>query len=198
MSKRRKGHFGPEEGKKFIVVFIDDLNMPAKEKFGAQPPIELLRQWMDESGWYDLDTKEWKFLNDMIYIASMLPPTGGRNQVSLRYIRHFMTLYVEPFEGDSLTRIFTNILEWYFVNQSHPVSKAITSLRDNIVSSTIELYTKIQNSKELLPTPAKSHYIYNLRDISKVFQGITKATFKSYTDDSDFMKLWAHECMRVF
>lgn len=47
--------------------------------------------------------------------------------------------------------------------------KIITNLRDNIVKSTIELYNSIKISKELLPTPAKSHYTYNLRDISKVF-----------------------------
>ena len=48
----------------------------------------------------------------------MLPPLGGRNSVTMRYLRHFNLLYVEPFEAESLTRIFTNILEWYFISQS--------------------------------------------------------------------------------
>ena len=50
----------------------------------------------------------------------------------------------------------------------------------------------------MLPTPAKSHYTFNLRDLSKVFQGMLSITPEHCQDSRTFIYLWIHESQRVF
>ena len=38
-----------------------------------------------------------------------------------------------------------------------------------LLFSSVEIYVRM--STDLLPTPAKSHYVFNLRDLSKCIQG---------------------------
>jgi len=62
--------------------------------------------------------------------------------------------------------------------------------------ATMNLYNSV--AENFLPTPAKSHYTFNMRDISKVIQGVY--IFDKFYCDSKLtiLRLWVHECMRVF
>lgn len=49
-----------------------------------------------------------------------------------------------------------------------------------------------------LPTPAKSHYTFNLRDFSRVIKGVLLTPSSHMHDSEKFIRLWIHECYRVF
>jgi dynein heavy chain, axonemal len=51
---------------------------------------------------------------------------------------------------------------------------------------------------ELRATPTKFHYTFNLRDVSKVFQGILMTKPVSVSTETTFTKLWVNETLRVF
>nr|KAI8727159.1 KADynein heavy chain 6; axonemal [Biomphalaria glabrata] len=83
LEKRTKNVIGAPQGKR-VVIFIDDLNMPKLDTYGSQPPIELLRQYLDFDGLYDRETMTWKEIQDVTLAAACSPPGGGRNPVSPR------------------------------------------------------------------------------------------------------------------
>lgn len=142
MEKKRKGVYGPALGKTGII-FVDDLNMPQPEKYGAQPPIELLRQWMDYKGWYDFATvdKDFRQTTKVRFCAAMGPPGGGRSTITNRYTRHFNVLYIEPYSTTSMNAIYQNVMDWmYRSNSKIPFTKGVEAMRDAIVSSTIQIY----------------------------------------------------------
>ncbi|XP_054992649.1 dynein axonemal heavy chain 1 [Sorex araneus] len=204
LDKRRKGVFGPPLGRNFIF-FIDDLNMPALETYGAQPPIELLRQWMDHDGWYDRKIiGAFKKLVDINFVCAMGPPGGGRNPITPRLTRHFNYLSFTEMEEVSKKRIFSTILDSWMggllgeksYREPVPGAPHITQFTNPLVEATIMVYTTI--TSQLLPTPAKSHYTFNLRDLSKVFQGMLMADPAKVADKVQLLRLWYHESCRVF
>jgi len=88
LHKKKKGVFGAQGNAK-AFIYIDDVNMPAVEVFGSQPPIELLRQLIDHGGFYDRLTFKWLQINNFTIVCAAAPPSGGRSPLTPRFMRHF-------------------------------------------------------------------------------------------------------------
>lgn len=191
--KRRRNKYGPLAGT-FCIVFIDDVNMPAKEIYGSQPPIELLRQFFDHEVWFDLKKPEKIYIYDIMFVCAMGLPGGSRQVLYNRFLRHFNLFTIDRFSEETMTRIFTNIA--FIGLQRHGFTTAIMPVIMDLVNATMYIFQHAQ--EELRPTPAKSHYLFNLRDFSRVITGCTMIRIESVETRSDFTKLWVHETLRVF
>jgi len=192
LDKRRKGVYGPPNLKK-AVIFVDDMNMPTREIYGAQPPIELMRQYMDHEQWYDLkDTSPVK-LQDLLFIGAMGPPGGSKQVVTQRFLRHFNLISMLPFHDNTTSGIFSTIMDGFYRANGFKNDVILTK---PIVAATLHIYTEAM--RVLLPTPAKSHYVFNLRDFSKVILGCLVVKKETVPDKDYQIRLWTHEILRVF
>ncbi|XP_076653327.1 dynein heavy chain 3, axonemal [Halictus rubicundus] len=192
LDRRRKGVFGPPMGKK-CILFVDDLSVPQKEVYGAQPPVELIRQWVDHGHWFDVKDTTMLYLVDMFLIGAMLPPGGSSNVVTSRLTRHTHIVGIDVFEEATISKIFSTILETHFA-KGFP--QEVSRLGKMVVSATTDIY--FAAIQKFLPTPAKSHYTFNLRDFSRVVKGILLVPASRMQDPDKLIRLWIHEVYRVF
>ena len=65
-----------------------------------------------------------------------------------------------------------------------------------LTEATIIFWEKIK--AKMLPTPAQFHYLFNMRDLSRVFQGVMLPPDEVISSDAILIRLWKHECERVF
>jgi hypothetical protein len=72
----------------------------------------------------------------------------------------------------------------------------IKPLGTSLVSATIALYQSVERT--FLPTPASCHYLFNMRDMAKVIQGLLISDKQFISGREGMLRLWLHECLRVF
>jgi dynein heavy chain len=194
VEKRQGRTYGPPGGKK-CVFFIDDISMPVINSWGDQITNEIVRQSIAEAGVYNLDKPgEWKGFVDICYTAAMTHPGGGRNDIPNRLKRQYNLFNVTMPSLVAVDNIFGSIIRGRLSPKS--VSPIVADVAVKLTDATIQLWQK--TSAKMLPTPAKFHYLFNMRELSRVFAGLFEAPRDTIKDDVYLVKLWRHECERVF
>uniref|UniRef100_A0A8B9BUE2 Dynein axonemal heavy chain 10 n=1 Tax=Anser brachyrhynchus TaxID=132585 RepID=A0A8B9BUE2_9AVES len=192
VEKRTKDTYGPPMGKR-LIVFMDDMNMPRVDEYGTQQPIALLKLLLEKGFLYDRGKEmNCKILRDLGFIAAMGKAGGGRNEVDPRFISLFSVFNI-PFPSEqSLNLIYTSILKGH----TAMFNESISEISERMTECTLKLYKMIVC--DLPPTPSKFHYIFNLRDLSRVYNGLTLTTPERFQTVIQMVRVWRNECLRVF
>ena len=173
VEKRQGRTYGPPGGKS-MCVFIDDLSMPAVNEWGDQVTNEIVRQLLEQGGMYSLEKPigDMKHITETRYIAAMNHPGGGKNDIPNRLKRQFALFNVPLPSVAAINNIFGALVAGRFCAEDF--SQEVVELAQKLVPMTLDLWNKVQG--KMLPTPAKFHYLFNMRELSKVFQGIILAS----------------------
>ncbi|XP_011803966.1 PREDICTED: dynein heavy chain 10, axonemal [Colobus angolensis palliatus] len=192
VEKRTKDTYGPPMGKR-LLVFMDDMNMPRVDEYGTQQPIALLKLLLEKGYLYDRGKElNCKSIRDLGFIAAMGKAGGGRNEVDPRFISLFSVFNVPFPSEESLHLIYSSILKGH----SSTFHESIVAVSGKLTFCTLALYKIIV--QDLPPTPSKFHYIFNLRDLSRVFNGLVLTNPERFQTVAQMVRVWRNECLRVF
>jgi dynein heavy chain len=114
----------------------------------------------------------------------MAPPGGGRNPVDPRFIALFATVAITFPSNESLDLIFKSILTKHL----EPFPEEVRNVGAKLTKMTLDLYEQLVN--KLPPTPLKFHYVFNLRDLSRVYEGLCLSTPDKFSEGKQLLRLW--------
>jgi dynein heavy chain len=211
LEKRGGRNFGPPGGKA-MTIFMDDLSMPEVNTWGDQPTLEMVRLIVEFGGFCFLDKDkrgDFKVCEDLQYMAAMQHPGGGKNDIPNRLKRNFFIFNMVLPSITSINDIYGQMLNGRFPEKKFP-EETLQVVR-KLTAATIALWRTMKD--KMLPTPAKFHYIFNLRELSRVFQGVLLTPTETVRTGGfrceekivgfagggvTLLRIWKHECARVF
>jgi len=182
----------PRQIGRWLVVFCDEINLPAPDEYKTQRVISFLRQLVEHSGFWRTSTKTWVSLDRIQFVGACNPPTdAGRTPLSLRFLRHTPLIMVD-YPGElSLTQIYGTF--------NSAILKIIPTLRgyaEALTAAMIEVYMLSQ--KRFTPD-IQPHYVYSPRELTRWVRAIYEAIRPLETLSLEgLIRIWAHEALRLF
>ncbi|CAE7882670.1 ODA11 [Symbiodinium sp. KB8] len=191
--EKKAGKLYAPPGKLQMIYFIDDLNMPALDKYNTQSAIELIKQKQDYNHWYDRVKIQVKDIGGTQYLCCM-NPTAGSFTVNPRLQRHFWTSSVQFPEQNALNLIYSTFMKGHFDTLSFKVP--VQEISNWVIKAALSFHTQV--SANFRKTAQNMHYEFNIRHMSGVFSGLLKAKPSEFMDAEKLVLLWIHESERIY
>jgi dynein heavy chain 1 len=182
----------PTQIGRWLIIFCDEINLPAPDKYGTQRAISFLRQLVEQNGFWRTSDKTWVTLDRIQFVGACNPPTdAGRTPMALRFLRHSPLIMVDYPGEQSLQQIYGTF--------NSAVLKIIPTLRgyaDALTRAMVQLYAESQ--KRFTPD-IQPHYVYSPRELTRWVRGIYEALRPLETLPVEgLVRIWAHEALRLF
>jgi dynein heavy chain 1, cytosolic len=176
----------------WLVLFCDEINLPAKDKYGTQRVISFMRQLIEYNGFWRTSDKVWVKLERIQFVGACNPPTDpGRVPLSSRFLRHAPLIMVD-YPGDvSLMQIYNT-----FSRATLKLTPNLRGYSESLTRAMVEVYSASQNH---FTPDVQAHYIYSPRELTRWIRGIYEIVkaCESLTLE-ELIRIWAHEGLRLF
>nr|XP_022320176.1 dynein beta chain, flagellar outer arm-like isoform X6 [Crassostrea virginica] len=203
------------KGNKRLLCLVDDINLSQVDMSGQQTAVELVREHIDDGGFYNQDTHAWRYVNSVTYCTTVNPNTTANvPKLSQRFMRHFAVFGVPYPDLADQQSIFSILLQTHFIapetsstQAGHHLhdeknlviikrqEEAMRSLLNLIVKVTVELQDRLRAM--YLMTSQRCHYLFTMRDLSVLFRNLCLSLRPGCTK-KNLMLLWQHECTWVY
>lgn len=177
---------------RWLVVFCDEINLPALDKYGTQRVISFLRQLMEGNGFWRTSDLSWVKLERIQFVGACNPPTDpGRVPLSHRFLRHAPVVMVDYPGEISLKQIYGTF--------NRALLKVAPNLRGNSDALTDAMVSFYLASQKRFTADIQAHYIYSPRELTRWSRGIYEAIKPLETLSAEgLVRVWAHEALRLF
>ncbi|KAJ3439563.1 dynein heavy chain [Anaeramoeba flamelloides] len=188
----------PKQVGKWLVVFCDEINLPAPDEYGTQRALTFIRQIVEQGGFWRISDYQWVTLEKICFIGACNPVSGsygtyaGRIPLSHRFLRHSPVLLVDYPGEESLRQIYGT-----FNKAVLRLTPRLRKYSSALTESMIEFYLANQSK---LTTDMQPFYIYSPRELSRwcrALVSILKPLGRS-VDLNMLVRITAHEALRLF
>lgn len=182
----------PNQIGRWLVIFCDEINLPAPDRYGTQRAISFLRQLVEQNGFWRTSDKTWVTLDRIQFVGACNPPTdAGRTAMGERFLRHAPLIMVDYPGEISLNQIYGTF--------NSAVLKILPLLRgysDALTKAMVQFYLESQSR---FTPKIQPHYVYSPRELTRWVRGVYEAIkpLESLPVEG-LVRIWAHEALRLF